>query len=336
MQFLIIEKSGDNYIKTGVDNLVSVLVLICYYISMEVNNISPEPVESSNIKLIPVLIGILILIIVIGGSFLLYQPKDKSDAPFNIPIDTDHVIFFEGNTLYALEPNTEKVKKLGSFQLDGEVTDVTISANLKSIAFVSDRTISHYTSFSDGGVLAEHGESIENIAVFDEIIFFSSGDLDERNERQIYNLTDGIIKPFIPGRTPFFLRTTGIKINVGTLGGFKMFDLNHGDFLDSEVSSAPIANDVQESRSGEKLALLSGDSVYVYSVLSDRPLHILEDYSVSVPGLYDVAVSDHGLIASLVSSDDGTSLFVHDTNEKGSEVSEVVVGEDAKILIWSK
>lgn len=310
---------------------------------MEDIDISRAPVEPAPVEIlkeghhfrsyIVFAFGLMILAIVI---FIGFQYITVQKTPFNIPTDKDHLILYDNNALYAFDPTSGELDELGVFEIGGTISEVVISDDLTTIVLVADDEIFSYTSFTDGAKIATHDAEIVNITTSNDSVLFSSGELDENNERSIFQASDEEKEFFAVGTTPFFL-DSGTKAVISTLNGFRMFDLDTVDFLDSETPTIPQAKLIQPSRSGNKLALLGmQNSVHVYSVISSRPVTLFEDFFLTTPGITDIAVNDDGLLAFLRPINNQSYISIYDSNTKKQLGEGVSLGVDAKIIIWSK
>lgn len=159
----------------------------------DINSVQQES-KINNKFIIPLVIALIILIIAI---FFVFRFQEGTRTSFNIPTDLNHVIFIENNNLYGFNPLNEKVRKLGTFKIDSDINEIAISSDLKIIALASEGEIFRYTSFSDGKMLADQGEDIENIAISPNgLILFSSGSQTSKGELSIYSVLDNDVRLF--------------------------------------------------------------------------------------------------------------------------------------------
>jgi len=299
-------------------------------------NISSEPAQKESM-FPPFILVALVIVGIIVVIFILLRFDNGQSSSFNIPTDTNHVILYDNNTLYAFEPVSGELKELGTFLLEGgEINEAALSSDLVSILLSSSGSILQFTSFTSGEVIGTSAGKIKDIAISNKLVLFSSGELNDRNERSVYKIQDKKIEIFDLGSTPFFLND-GAYAALGTSDGFRLFDFEFGDYLDTETPTIPVASTIQPSRSGNKIALVStNNSVHIYSVLSLRPLSLLEDFFLVIPGVYDAAVSDDGRIALLKRLNERTYISVWTSNNKELLSKELPVSKNARMLLWSK
>lgn len=320
-----------------------------------VPNTEPQPVinnEHNKKSPTSAIVGIVVLIAALVGVLYYFTPSGWPFSPevgaFNIPEEGEHILLFDGGTLFALNLTDGKTKELGVFKNGNSVAtanEVAISEDRSHIALAVPRSgggndILVFSDFKTFEQVASQSKYLQALSVSNQgAVLFEETTSKGSPDSKVYFISRAIsngVESLGTATAPLFV-DGGRKIVHGTAIGYKMIDLEAGDSLETESRKLPEPWKVDLSSNSKYFALMDFDGVVgVHEVVSTRPFRLDQRYLYPLLEVNDASVSPEGNLALVKDEGGNTSLTVVEMEDKKATIYSLPTSKNTLLVSWNK